>query len=140
MRHFVRVVCAVVAFALIGYGILQPVDQDERWILALWVAAPLLLIAARLSLPQQPRGISRSVQNLSLVIALGFSLLALELLRQQFVRADQIYNRIYVDEQTGQSTSNVRQVIEAERVQRGKMIDRNGVVLVDTRMMQNGLA
>jgi peptidoglycan glycosyltransferase len=47
---------------------------------------------------------------------------------------------VHVDDQTGQITSNVRPVIQSLRVQRGKMIDRNGVVLVDTNVVQGGFA
>ena len=140
MRHIARILAVVAALALIGYGIIQPVEQDSRWLLALWMAAPLLLIAARLTLPGAPRGVSRSVQNLGLVVGLGFVLLSLQLLRQQFVRANDIYETVHVDAQTGQITSNVRPVIQSLRVQRGKMIDRNGVVLVDTNLVQGGFA
>ena len=131
MRQLVRVLALVAAVALIIYGMLQSVEQDARWLLALWLSAPLLLVAARISLPGQPRGTSRSLQNLGLVIALGFVLLSLQLLRQQFVRAADIYDTVHVDEQTGQTTSNVRQVIESQRVRRGKMLDLNGAVLVE---------
>ena len=132
MRQAARVLTFALAVALIAYGMFQPVEQDSRWLLALWLAAPLLLVAARLSLPPQPRGISRSIQNLGLLVALGFVLLSIQLLRQQFVRADDIANTVHVDDATGQTTSNVRQVIQSLRVQRGKMRDKNGVVLVDT--------
>ncbi|MBK9712212.1 MAG: penicillin-binding protein 2 [Kouleothrix sp.] len=135
MRQIARALAFAASVALIIYGMIQPVEQDTRWLLALWLAAPLLLMAARFSLPPQPRGISRSVQNLGLVIALGFVLLSLQLMRQQFVRADDIYNTVHVDEQTGQTTSNVRQVIESLRVRRGKMIDSKGVVLVDSQVV-----
>src|SRR5690349_19242333 len=137
MRHFARVLLIVVIFALIGYGMIQPVEQDGRWLLALWLSAPLMLIAVRLSLPVQPRGTSRSLQNLGLVIAIGFVLLSLQLLRQQFIRADDIADNVHVDEQTGQTTSNVRQVIQSLRVQRGKIIDRTGTVLVDSQVVNN---
>jgi peptidoglycan glycosyltransferase len=99
-----------------------------------------MLVAAWLALPARPRGVARSVQNLGLAIVLGFALLALQLLRQQFVRADAIYANVHVDEQTGQTTSNVRPVLQSLRVQRGKMIDRTGVVLVDTQVVQGGFA
>jgi peptidoglycan glycosyltransferase len=138
MRHVARVLALAAAVALIIYGMLQPVEQDTRWLLAIWLAAPLLLFAARLSLPPQPRGTARSVQSLGLVVALGFGLLSLQLLRQQFVRAEEIYNTVYVDEQTGQTTSNVRHVIQSMRVQRGKIIDRTGAVLVDSQVVENG--
>ncbi|MEN9935672.1 MAG: hypothetical protein RLZZ387_2251 [Chloroflexota bacterium] len=138
MRSFARVPLAVVALALIAYGMTQPIDDDARWLAALWAAAPLLLIFVHLSLPPRPRGVATSVQNLGIVVALGFVLLSAQLLRQQFVRAADISEAVFIDEQTGQPTSNVRHVIEALRVQRGKMIDRNGEVLVDTRLVEGG--
>lgn len=140
MRQFARILAFVAAIALVAYGMIQPVEQDGRWLLALWLAAPLLLVAARMSLPAQPRGISRSIQNLGLLVALGFVLLSIQLLRQQFVRADAIANNIHIDEQTGQTTSNVRQVIETLRVRRGKMLDRTGMVLVDTEIVDGTYA
>lgn len=140
MRHFARVLAVVAAVALISYGMIQPIENDTRWLLTLWLAAPLLLVAARLTMPQQPRGVSRSIQHLGLLVALGFVLLSIQLLRQQFVRASEIANIVHVDEQTGQTTSNVRQVIESLRVRRGKMIDRNGTVLVDTEIIDNTYA
>src|SRR2546422_8602538 len=136
MRQIARILCAAAAVALIGYGLFQPIEEDKNWLMALWLAAPLLLLAVRLSLPRQPRGMSRSVQNLGLVISLGFVLLALQLLRQQFVRADEIYSIVHVDEQTGQTTSNVRPVLQSLRVQRGKILDRNGDALVGTQVVE----
>jgi len=140
MRRFVLLLCLAGAIALIVYGMAQPVEQDQRWLLALWLSAPLLLAAARLALPAQPRGVARSVQNIGLAIGLGFGLLALQLLRQQFVRADDIYTTVHVDEQTGQTTSNVRPVLQSLRIRRGKMLDRNGAVLVDTQVVKGGFA
>jgi peptidoglycan glycosyltransferase len=140
MRAFFRVACALGAAALIVYGIFQPVEQDSRWLLALWAAAPLALVALRLWIPHPPRGVGRSVHNLGIVIGLGFAMLALQLMRQQFVQADAIYNYIYVDPQTGQSTSNVRPVIQSQRIQRGQMLDRNNTPLVSTQMVEGGFA
>jgi peptidoglycan glycosyltransferase len=140
MRRLGLILCFAGAVALIAYGMIQPVEHDQRWILALWLAAPLLLVVAWVVLPAQPRGTGRSVQNLGLVIVLGFVLLSLQLLRQQFVRAEAIASMIHVDDQTGQTTSNVRPVLQSLRVRRGKMIDRNGVVLVDTQVVQGGFA
>ncbi|KAB8143146.1 penicillin-binding protein 2 [Chloroflexia bacterium SDU3-3] len=127
------------AALLLIYGMLQPVEQDSRWILSLWLAAPLLLLTIRFSLPKAPHGVARSIQNLAIVVAVGFSLLSFELLRQQFVRSHEIYNFIYTDDQTGQSTSNVRPIIDAERVQRGKIVDSTGRVLASSRVT-NGFA
>lgn len=140
MRTISRFAALAAAAALIVYGMLQPVESDGRWILAIWLAAPLLLVVVRLALPQQPRGVSRSIQNLGLLIALGFVMLSLQLLRQQFVRAEAIANTVHVDEQTGQTTSNVRQVLDSLRVQRGKLFDSQGVLLVDTEIVDGTYA
>lgn len=140
MRQFIRIICAAGALLLIVYGMLQPLEEDSRWLMALWAAAPLLLIAAYLSLPKLPHGVTRSVTNLALVIALGFGLLSLQLLRQQYVLADETYSYVYADEQTGQTVSNVRPVIQSLRIQRGKMFDRVGNLLVDTQMVDGGFA
>jgi peptidoglycan glycosyltransferase len=140
MRHLARVLLFALAAALIAYGMIQPIDDDARWLAALWAAAPLALAAIYLGLPSRPAGVARSVQNLGVVVALGFALLALQLLRQQFVRAPEIADAVYVDDQTGEPTSNVRNVLEALRIQRGKIIDRNGIVLVDTRITERGFA
>jgi peptidoglycan glycosyltransferase len=140
MRYFARLLALGAALALIVYGMIQPVDQDQRWLLALWLAAPLLLLFARLARPAPPRGTARSLYNLGLVVSVGFGLLSLQLMRQQFVRAGEISDAVYVDDQTGQTTSNVRQVIQSLRVQRGKMLDRTGALLIDTAVVGNSFA
>lgn len=107
---------------------------------ALWLALPLLYVAARLSLPSGSAGITRHVQHLSLAIAIGFVGLALQLFRQQFVYADAIAGAVFVDQQTGQTTSNVRKVIAALKVQRGPILDRNGTVIVATEVVEGNYA
>ncbi|HMO56696.1 MAG TPA: penicillin-binding protein 2 [Roseiflexaceae bacterium] len=139
-RTTARIICLLAAAGVLTYGMLQPIEADVRWIASLWLTAPLLLIAARLWMPPLPRGFAHHIQNLALVIGVGFVLIALQLLRQQFIRADEIYRFAYTDPQSGQTTSNVRPVIEALRVQRGKMFDRNANLLVDTRIAPGNYA
>ncbi len=138
MRAYLRIACLVIAAVLIGYGIFLPIEQDQRWLLCLWVAAPLLLLAAYLSFPESPRGVTRSVFNLGVVIALGFSMLTMQLLRQQFVKSETLYNYVYFDEQSGQNISNARVVRDAARVQRGSILDRNGVALAASQPVEGG--
>ncbi len=135
MRRTIAIFCICVALALLIYGIIQPVFEETRWILALWLAAPLLLGAVRLILPSLPRGIPRSVINIGIVVALGFVMLALQLLRQQVILADQLETLVYQDPKTGQTTSNVRRVLDALKTRRGKILDRNGVVLADSQVV-----
>jgi penicillin-binding protein A len=130
-RPILRTGLIVVALALLGYGIMQPVEADVRWLICLWASAPLLGLAGWLSQPAPPAGLSRSLYNVGLVILLGFGLLSLQLLRQQFVQADAIYNYVAIGAD-GSTTSNVRPVLDSQRVLRGRIIDRRGVVLADS--------
>jgi penicillin-binding protein A len=138
LRRSGAIACALVAGALVAYGIIQPIDLEPRWILALWMAAPLLFGALRLLTPGRERGLARSVQNLGMLIAVGFSLIAMQLLRQQVVQADALTTYVYIDPESGQTTSNVRRVLESLKTSRGKILDRNGVALADSQVVANG--
>ncbi|MEI7645143.1 MAG: penicillin-binding transpeptidase domain-containing protein [Chloroflexales bacterium] len=116
---------------LLGYGIFQPVEADVRWLICLWVSAPLIGLAVWVSQPPLPRSITRSVYNLGLVVLVGFGLLSLQLLRQQFVQADAIYQYVAVGAD-GSTTSNVRPVLDSQRVLRGRIIDRRDTILADS--------
>lgn len=130
-RSALRNLCLAVAGALIVYGVWQPVEEDVRWLICLWAAAPLLGLAAWLSTPRAPRGLSASVANLGLVVLVGFVLLSLQLLRQQVVRAEAIYYHVAIGED-GSTTSNVRPVLDSQRILRGRIVDRKGFVLADS--------
>lgn len=140
MQRTIALLCAIGACALLGYGMTRPVERDITWIMLLWAAAPLLLIAARLSMPTPPRGTARSIYNLGLIIVVGFGLLAAQLLRQQYISAAAISSYSHTDPLTGETTSNVRPVLAALRVRRGEIRDRNGVVLVSTRIAADNYA
>jgi peptidoglycan glycosyltransferase len=131
-RTTLRTLCLAGAAALIVYGLIQPVEQEVRWLICVWSAAPLLGLAAWLSAPRGPRSLAGSVANLGTVVLVGFGLLSLQLLRQQVVQAEAIYYHVAVG-QDGSTTSNVRPVLDSQRVLRGKIADRNGVVLVDSQ-------
>ncbi len=138
MRSGIQTTVLLVSIAILGYGIIQPVDQDARWIACLWIAAPLLGLAAWFSRSPLPRGFHRSVHNLGLIVAIGFGLLGLQLLRQQMVQADAIANRVNIDSETGQITSNVRPVLSSQRVMRGKIFAQDNVLLVASEVVQDG--
>lgn len=138
MRSRLRFVVLIGALGLIAYGLFQPVERDGLWLICLWAAAPLLGLAAWLTQSPMPRGFPRSVYNLGLVIAVGFVLISLQLLRQQVVRADDTYNRVEVDAESGQVISNVRPVLAAQRVQRGTIFDQNELPLVQSERNPDG--
>jgi penicillin-binding protein A len=134
-RSALRTLCVIGAVALIAYGVWQPVEEEVRWLICLWAAAPLLGLAAWLSAPRGPRGLPNSVANVGLVVLVGFGLLSLQLLRQQVVRAESIYYHVAIGED-GSTTSNVRPVLDSQRVLRGRIVDSRGVVLVDSQEAQ----
>ncbi len=126
-----RTLCIVGAIGLVGYGIIQPVEAEVRWLLCLWAAGPLIWLAAWLGASRPQRGLTSSVYNLGLVVLVGFTLLSLQLLRQQVVQAEAIYYFVATGPD-GSSTSNVRPVLDSQRVLRGRLLDRRGEVLVSS--------
>jgi peptidoglycan glycosyltransferase len=138
MRASIRTIAGIGALALVVFGLVQPVDQEVLWLICLWAAAPLLGIVVWLSQPKLPRGLGRNVYALGILIALGFVLVSLQLLRQQVVQASAIYQRIEIDAESGQITSNVRPVLKAQRVVRGGIFDRSGAPLVGSEVVEGG--
>ncbi len=136
IRSLLRLIALAVATVSIVYGISQPVEQEVRWLLFLWAAAPLLGLAAWLSRPPLPPGLPRSAYNLALTVGIGFVLISFQLLRQQVVQAQAVYH--YVE--PGQGISNIRPVLASQRVKRGTILDRNDVVLVQSELTDNGFA
>jgi penicillin-binding protein A len=132
VRKALRTAALVGALALIGYGIIQPLDAEARWLLCLWAAAPLMGLAAWLATPNSAPGLPRSVANVGMVILVGFVMLSLQLLRQQVLRADDTYSHVAVAAD-GSTTSNVRPVLNSQRVLRGRMLDRKETVLADSQ-------
>jgi peptidoglycan glycosyltransferase len=116
----------------------QPPTEDTRWLVSLWATAPLMGLAVWLSQPRLPRGLARSVYHLGVVVCIGFVLLSLQLLRQQMVQASAIYNRVEVDPDSGQITSNVRPVLASQRTVRGDMFDRKGLHMVGSETVTVG--
>lgn len=140
MRRFTRWGTLAAAVALVAYGVVQPVDRagDIRWLICLWAAAPLLLLALWLGGEGSPRSVGRSIRSLAQLIGIGFVLLALQLLRQQVVRADSLYYKVQSNEATGEVTSNVRPVLQSMRTRRGQLFDRRGELLVGSEVRENG--
>lgn len=136
-RSALRALCGLGALALISYGIIQPVEAEPRWLLCLWGAAPLIGLAVWLGAPAAPAtpSLPRSVSNVGLAILIGFGLLSLQLLRQQVVKAEAIYYFVATS-LDGSTTSNVRPVLDSQRIMRGRMLDSRGVVLVDSELVQ----
>ncbi|WP_240695725.1 penicillin-binding transpeptidase domain-containing protein [Candidatus Chloroploca sp. Khr17] len=137
MRSGLAVISVIGAIGLIIYGILQPVEGEVRWLLCLWASAPLFGLAAYLATRTgETRSLSRNLTNLGLVFLVGFGLISLQLLRQQFVRASAIAMHVVQDEE-GQAISNIRPVLASQRVLRGEIRDMREIVLVQSEPVGN---
>lgn len=139
-RHFWHAPALVLALALLGYGISLPVEQEPRWLLFLWVGGPLagFVLISRLSDTPPASELARTVARVGAVVIVGFLMLSLQLLRQQFVQAGVISNYV-VTSADGSTTSNVRPVLATQRVLRGAILDRRGRTLAES-VMVNGIA
>ncbi|MCX7858919.1 MAG: penicillin-binding protein 2 [Chloroflexus sp.] len=139
-RRFWHAPALVVALALLGYGIWLPVEQEPRWLLLLWIGGPLagLVLLSRLSDAPPSSDLARTVSRVGAVVIIGFLMLSLQLLRQQFVQAGVISTYV-VTSADGSTTSNVRPVLATQRVLRGAILDRRGRTLTESVMI-NGIA
>ena len=72
----------------------------------------------------------RNVERLHTALLAGFVVVALALGYWQFFRQDEILGR----------TTNARLAEEAQRVVRGKILDRNGIVLAESTVTPDGIA
>lgn len=138
MRLLIRISSTLFAVGLLGYGMLQPEEAYTRWLLCLWAATLLLAVAVWGGQQPLPRGTGRSLYNLGAVLALGFAMISMQLLRQQVVHADNIYNFTFIDPETGQVTTNIRPVLASQRIIRGRIADRNNRLLVAREVLPSG--
>lgn len=139
-RRFWYAPVLVIALVLLGYGIWLPVEQESRWLLLLWIGGPLAGIVLLSWLHDTPPAsdLARTVSRVGVVIIIGFLMLSLQLLRQQFVQAGAISNHV-VTSTDGSTISNVRPVLMTQRVLRGAIVDRRERVLAESTMI-NGIA
>jgi penicillin-binding protein A len=126
--------------AILVYGMSRPPAAEGTWLWCLWLAAlPAGYLAfAEIPLRLRVSKIQRSLQTLTVIMALGFGMLTLELLREQVIWSQDIAEAVAVNAETGETSSNVRAVMAANRVHRGVIRDRNGTVVVDTTVAADG--
>jgi peptidoglycan glycosyltransferase len=139
-RRFLAIPLLAVVLGLLGYGILLPVEQEPLWLLLLWIGGPLagVVLLSWLDTSTPTSDLARTVSRVGTVIMIGFLMLSLQLLRQQFVQASAISNHVVVSVD-GSTTSNVRPVLATQRVLRGTILDRRGRILTESVLI-NGIA
>lgn len=122
------------------FGMTRSPEEEWVWLLCLWVS---VVPATILALQQIPMYIKidttkRSLQSLTVVLIIGFGMLSLQLLRQQVVWSQHLSDKVVILPNTGEAYSNIRHIMADARVNRGKFIDRTGLVLADTAVAEDG--
>ncbi|MCO5223891.1 MAG: penicillin-binding transpeptidase domain-containing protein [Thermomicrobiales bacterium] len=138
MSNAIRTLFLLGAIGLIGFGLFIGDDlSDARWLALLGGAFLCLLLATRIPLSAGMPTFNRGLIRTTMLLACIFILLSAQLIRIQVVRQEEIYYRtgIALD---GEVISNPRLYQQQLTVQRGKILDRNGVVLADTTL-QDGI-
>lgn len=132
MSTFMRTLSLLAAIALVGFGLFLGGElSDARWLSLLGIAFVCLLYATRIPLPAGLPTFNHGLIRTTMVLASVFILISAQLVRIQVIQQDSIYYRTEVDAQ-GEVITNPRLYQQQLTVQRGKIVDRNGVVLADT--------
>jgi peptidoglycan glycosyltransferase len=138
MTTVLRTLSILGSLALVGWGLAISEDiNDARWLVLLFGAWILLIIGTRIDLPLTMPTFNRILIRTALVLTTVFIVISAQLVRIQVVEQDAIYYRTGVDD-TGEVISNPRLVNQQLDFERGRIFDRNGVVIADT-VQQDGL-
>lgn len=138
MHPFIRSLFLLGAFGLIGFGLFVGDDlSDGRWLTLLAGAMVCLFFATRIVLPVSMPTFNRGLIRTTMMLGCVFVLVSAQLVRIQVIQQEQMYYRTEADA-NGEVISNPRLYQQQLTVQRGKIIDRNGVVLADTTL-QDGI-
>ncbi len=138
MLRSLKILGGLAAVGLIVYG-MSPLADETRWLQCLWAATFLGGFAVWPIRSQRATGISNGTQNLALVLLIGFTMLTVQLLRLQVVKAGEIYNRTVTDD-AGNITSNPRPVLAGGKVKRGTIFDAQGAVLAENVVTENNFS
>lgn len=115
--------------------------SDAGWLLALggiWLVM-LMVTWPRTRLKRPSKGSREPIVKLGVVLTSLIGVLAMQLVRIQALEQQEIVQRIATDPVTGEIAANPRIVDEDLRIQRGRILDRDGVVIAET-VMDGGLA
>jgi peptidoglycan glycosyltransferase len=140
LQFYLQRIPLYVAIVLLIYGMAQPPEQESTWLLCLWLAAvPISVVALRqIPLVLRVNDTQRALQSLTIVLAVGFGMLSLQVLRHQVVWSKYIADAVIVNEATGETSSNVRHLFASVRVNRGAILDREGQAVVETVVGPDG--
>lgn len=132
MPSGLRIICILVAITLVGWGLFTGDDlSDARWLVMLLIAWAMLLLGTRIPLPTTMPTFNRSLIRTALALTTVFVIITAQLVRIQVIARDDIYYKTAIDA-SGEVISNPRLASTRLESSRGKIYDRNGVLLADT--------
>lgn len=138
MRKALRVLSMAAALILVAIGLLRSDAWDERtWLLCLTSVAAL---TAYSWWPRAPRGapiFSRTVMRWSTLLLAVFFVLTIQLVRIQLVESSRIATHVEVTA-NGDVVRNPRLHVRGNDAQRGRILDVNGAVLVESIVLEDG--
>lgn len=135
MKALLRLLAFLAAVGLVVYGLAS--GSEVTWLGMLYLAVlPLGYVLFSL-VPRETVGWRRGTWKIAAALSLGFVLLSLQLLRQQFIVAPALAERP-VQTAVGQII-NPRVLNSELRVQRGRIFDRSGVEIAGRVVTPTGL-
>lgn len=135
MRRTLRMIEVATAGALIVVGLWRRDGlSDGQWLALLAGAWVLLLLAIWPQSTKAPVSTERSIAKIGIVIASVFVMLAVQLARIQVIKQGSTVRRRAVDPRTDEVIANPREVNDDLRIDRGRILDRNGRRIADTRV------
>ncbi|MEA2526591.1 MAG: penicillin-binding protein [Thermomicrobiales bacterium] len=139
MVRTVRTVALIAAFGLVGVGLWRRNGiSDGQWLALLAGAWLLSLFAVWPRRPRPRAAASLSIAKIGLLLSTVFVVLAVQLARIQVVEQAGTTERVATDPLSGEVIANPRLVNEDLRIDRGRIVDRNGEPIANT-IVENGI-
>lgn len=139
-RFVIHRIVLFIAIGLLVFGMSRPPEHESQWLICLWLASiPIAILGlGEIPLLLRVNDTQRSLQSLTIIIAIGFGMLSLQLLRNQVIWSKYLANLVVVNQSTGETASNVRTLMVTSRTFRGAISDRNNTVLVESIVRPDG--
>lgn len=133
MPRPIRALAGFGAVGLIAAGLaIRGGISDARWLVILFAAWILLLIATRIRIPATVPVRARSTIRTALVLATVFAIVSVQLVRIQVVQSEATRTRT-ATAPNGDVVANPRLGNADLAVKRGRIYDRNGNVIADSK-------
>ncbi len=126
MRAFLRLLAFASAVALLVYGVLS--GTDTVWLMTLYAATVPIGYIFFSMVPRETIGWRRNTWKIAAVLVIGFIMLSMQVLRQQFIVAADVIDH----------PNNPRKTTQELRTQRGRVFDRNGTEIAGRKIAPNG--